>query len=219
MRFVHAESLVASERLAMTRGTFPNFQRSIHASGGRPLRHATVNTIAPTGTISIVAGASSGIEPVFAISFTREVLSGTRLCEVNPWFEEIARAKGFYSDALLTEVARHRSLREIEGIPRDVRELFVTAFDVPPRQHLEIQAAFQKYTDNAVSKTINLPEEATVDEVRDIFLLAHQLKCKGITVYRYGSKPQQVLSTADEPIRPGYDCDDPGRCAPGICHA
>ncbi|UCD51020.1 MAG: adenosylcobalamin-dependent ribonucleoside-diphosphate reductase [Phycisphaerales bacterium] len=219
MRFVRTESLAASERLATARGTFPNFERSIHASRGRPLRHATVNTIAPTGTISIVAGTSSGIEPVFAISFTRDVLSGTRLFEVNSCFEKVAREMGFYSDDLLAEVAQHRSLRDVEGIPRDVKELFTTAFDVSPDQHLRIQAAFQKYTDNAVSKTINLPGEATVDQIRDIYLLAHRLKCKGITVYRYGSKPQQVLSTADATVRPGYDRDDPERCEPGTCDA
>jgi len=217
MRFVRAESLAASAELAVTRGAFPNFERSIHASAGRPLRHATVNTIAPTGTISILAGASSGIEPVFAIGFTREVLSGTHLHEVNPWFEEVARERGFYRDDLLADVAKHRSLREIEGIPRDVQALFVTAFDVPPRQHVEIQAAFQKYTDNAVSKTINLPEEATVDEVRDIFLLAHRLRCKGITIYRYGSKPHQVLSTADATIHPGHNRADSEGCASEVC--
>jgi len=217
MRFVHAESLAASEQLAAVRGPFPNFARSSHAARERPLRHATVNTIAPTGTISIIAGASSGIEPVFAISFTREVLSGTRLSETNPWFEKVARERGFYSDDLLAEVAKHRSLRGVKGIPSDVKALFSTAFDVAPQQHLAIQAAFQKYTDNAVSKTINLPAEASVDEVRDIFLLAYRLKCKGITIYRYGSKPKQVLSTAGATMGPGYDCAVAEGCAPGSC--
>ncbi|MBN2131521.1 MAG: adenosylcobalamin-dependent ribonucleoside-diphosphate reductase [Sedimentisphaerales bacterium] len=197
MRFVHEESLAASQALAEQRGVFPNFERSIHAPAGRSLRNATVNTIAPTGTISIIAGCSSGIEPLFAVSFVRNVLSGTRLFETHPLFETVARDRGFHSRDLLAEVARHRSLRDIRGIPNDVKRLFVTAFDVTPSQHLKIQAAFQKYTDNAVSKTINLPSDATVQEVRDIYLEAHRLKCKGITVYRYGSRSDQVLSISE----------------------
>lgn len=217
MRFIRAESLAASEQLAAVRGVFPNFKRSIHARLGRRLRHATVNTIAPTGTISIIAGCSSGIEPLFAVSFARHVLSERRLLEVNPWFEKMAREKGFYSEDLLAEVAKRGSLRDIKGIPRAVKRLFVTAFDIPPRRHLEIQAAFQKYTDNAVSKTINLPPEATVEDVRAVYLLAHRLKCKGITVYRYGSKPEQVLSLT-APAAPGTgDRDDPERCIRGTC--
>jgi len=217
MRFIRAESLVASEELGATRGVFPNFKRSIHAQRGRPLRHATVNTIAPTGTISIIAGCSSGIEPVFAISFVRRVLSGSRLLEVNQWFEKVAREKGFHTEDLLAEVAEHGSLRDVRGIPRDVKRLFVTAFDVPPRRHLEIQAAFQKYTDNAVSKTINLPAEATVDDVRDIYLLAHRLKCKGITIYRYGSKRKQVLSVAGETALRRSESGGPEGCVKGTC--
>jgi len=225
MRFVHRESLAASHVLAEERGAFPNFERSIHAQTGRALRNATVNTIAPTGTISIIAGCSSGIEPLFAVSFVRHVLSGTRLFETNPLFEAVARRRGFYSRNLLVEVARHRSLREIKGIPSDVKRLFVTAFDVEPHEHLRIQAAFQKYTDNAVSKTINLPAEATAQDIRDIYLEAHRLKCKGITVYRYGSKSDQVLSIGDseqfDPDQPGdftaADTDYSGGCIGGIC--
>ncbi|MGE5296361.1 MAG: adenosylcobalamin-dependent ribonucleoside-diphosphate reductase, partial [Solirubrobacterales bacterium] len=198
MRFVRQESLAASQELAEERGVFPNFGRSIHAGAGRELRNATVNTIAPTGTISIIAGCSSGIEPLFAVSFVRNVLSGSRLFETHPLFERIAKDRGFHSRELLAEVARHPSLSEVKGIPNDVRSLFLTAFDVTPRQHLEVQAAFQKYTDNAVSKTINLPADSTVEDVREIYLQAHRLKCKGITVYRYGSKSGQVLSVSDE---------------------
>ena len=217
MRFIRAESLAASEELAATRGPFPNFRRSIHARRPRPLRHATVNTIAPTGTIGIIAGCSSGIEPVFALSFVRRVLSGRRLLEVNPWFEEIAREKGFCTDDLLADVAEHGSLRAVKGVPDDVRQLFVTAFDVPPRRHVEIQAAFQKYTDNAVSKTINLPADATVDEVRDVYLLAHRLKCKGVTIYRYGSRPEQVLTMAGSVEPGGRHGSDPEDCVTGTC--
>ena len=225
MRFVHKESLAASQSLAQQRGRFPNFDKSIYVGGDRKLRNATVNTIAPTGTISIIAGCSSGIEPLFAVSFVRNVLSGTRLFETNPLFEKVAKDRGFHSRDLLAEVARHPSLAPIKGIPDDVKRLFVTAFDVSPRQHLEIQAAFQKYTDNAVSKTINLPADATVEDVRETYLEAHRLKCKGITIYRYGSKSGQVLSVSEaEDVQhdevPDFisaDNDYAGGCIGGVC--
>ncbi len=194
MRFVHQESLKASAKLAEERGVFPNFAKSIYARDHLRLRNATVNTIAPTGTISIIAGCSSGIEPLFAVSFVRNVLSGTRLFEVNPVFEEMAKKRGFYSKELVARVAQTGSLQKIKEIPEDLKRIFVTAFDVTPEEHLKIQAAFQRYSDNSVSKTINLPAEATVEDVRRIYLQAYQLKCKGITVYRYGSKEEQVLS-------------------------
>jgi ribonucleoside-diphosphate reductase alpha chain len=225
MRFVRRESLAASGRLAEERGVFPHFARSIHAAAGREIRNATVNTIAPTGTISIIAGCSSGIEPLFAISFIRNVLSGTRLFESHPLFERIARDRGFHSRELLAEVARRPSLAEVKGVPTEVKRLFTTAFDVTPGQHLEIQAAFQKYTDNAVSKTINLPADSTVEDVREIYLQAHRLKCKGITVYRYGSKAGQVLSVSEEadaqhddpPDFVAAETDYSGGCASGVC--
>jgi len=225
MRFVHRESRAASEKLAAERGVFPNFEKSIYAGTPRRLRNATVNTIAPTGTISIIAGCSSGIEPLFAISFVRNVLSGTRLFETNPLFEQMAKDRGFHSRELLAEVARRPSLAALKEVPSDVRKLFVTAFDVTGRQHLEIQAAFQKYTDNAVSKTINLPADATVEDVRAIYVEAHRLKCKGITIYRYGSKPGQVLSVTEEeeprveaaPDFVAVDTDYAGDCPGGIC--
>jgi ribonucleoside-diphosphate reductase alpha chain len=224
MRFVRKESLAASESLARRRGVFPNFGKSVYR-GGRKLRNATVNTIAPTGTISILAGCSSGIEPLFAVSFVRNVLSGTRLFETDPLFEKVAKDRGFYSRELLAGVARHPSLAAIRSIPDDVKRLFVTAFDVPPRQHLKIQAAFQKYTDNAVSKTINLPVDAAVEDVRDIYLEAHRLRCKGITIYRYGSKVGQVLSIREgeemqHDERPDFvsaDTDYSGGCVGGVC--
>lgn len=225
MRFIRRESLAASAGLARQRGVFPNFAGSIHAAAGRKIRNATVNTIAPTGTISIIAGCSSGIEPLFAVSFVRNVLSGTRLFESHPLFERIARDRGFYSRELLAAVARRPSLAEVKGVPADVKRLFATAFDVTSRQHLEIQAAFQRHTDNAVSKTINLPADSTVEDVREIYLLAHRLKCKGITVYRYGSKPGQVLSLSDETESRHDDLPDfvaadlgySGGCAGGVC--
>ncbi len=194
MGFIHRESVKASVALAAERGVFPNYGKSVYARKNLEMRNATVNTIAPTGTISIIAGCSSGIEPLFAVSYVRTVLSGTRLFEVNPIFEEMATARGFYSRELIARIAKSGSLRDIRGIPRDVKKIFVTAFDITPREHLETQAAFQRYSDNSVSKTINLPREATVEDVRKIYLSAYRLKCKGITIYRYGSKEDQVLS-------------------------
>jgi ribonucleoside-diphosphate reductase alpha chain len=223
MHFVHRESLRASQSLAAERGVFPNYEKSIYAKKGLRVRNATVNTIAPTGTISIIAGCSSGIEPLFAISFVRNVLSGTKLFEVNPHFEEIARAKGFYSKELIAEIAQFGSLRKIKRIPADVKRIFLTAFDVMSREHVQIQAAFQKYTDNSVSKTINLSADATVDDVRRIYILAYKLRCKGITIYRYGSKRDQVLSfgckkTEAEMSGPVFaDSEYSGGCATGVC--
>ena len=148
---------------------------------------------APTGSISIIAGCSSGIEPIFAISFIRYVLGGTRLFETNPLFETIAKKKGFYSAKLLEEIAKTGSVQKIDGVPENVERLFATALDIDPVWHVKMQAAFQKSTDNAVSKTVNLPNEAKVEDVREIYDLAWKLKCKGVTVFRYGSKPEQVL--------------------------
>lgn len=194
MRFMRGESVKASIALAEKRGVFPNHKRSVYVKKGLSMRNATVNTIAPTGTISIIAGCSSGIEPLFALSFTRNVLSGTKLFEVNPLFERTARQRGFYSDELMLEIAKRGSLQRIGGIPRDVKRLFITAFDVTALDHLRIQAAFQEYCDNSVSKTVNLPEESRPQDVKSVYLAAHKLKCKGITVYRYGTKKEQVLS-------------------------
>jgi len=225
MNFFHRESLKASVKLAGERGVFPNFSKSVYAPRNLRVRNATVNTIAPTGTISIIAGCSSGIEPLFAVCFVRNVLSGTRFFEVNPLFEEIARKKGFYSKELIARIAHFGSLKNISGIPAGVKRVFPTAFDVAPREHLRIQAAFQKFSDNSVSKTINLPNEATVEDVRRIYTLAYKSKCKGITVYRYGSKEDQVLSFVPEERgnpSPGGDwlavnSDFAGGCASGVC--
>lgn len=198
MRFIRRESLFASAQLAKERGVFPNFKKSIYAKGNIRLRNATINTIAPTGTISIIAGCSSGIEPLFAISFVRTVLSGTRLFEVNPLFEEALRRRRIYSKEMMAQIAKEGTLRNIKGIPSEIKNIFVTAFDLNPTEHLFIQSVFQKYTDNSVSKTINLPQETSLGDVRAIYLLAYKLKCKGITIYRYGSKEEQVLSFAED---------------------
>jgi ribonucleoside-diphosphate reductase alpha chain len=194
MRFIRKESLSASSKLAKERGVFPNYKKSIYVKNNLRLRNATVNTIAPTGTISIIAGCSSGIEPLFAISFIRNVLSGAELFGINPLFEEVAKKRGFYQKEILAKVAQYGSLQNIKEIPRDIKKIFVTSFDVVAQQHLEVQAAFQRHTDNSVSKTINLPADASIEDVRKIYLLAHKLRCKGITIYRYGSKEKQVLS-------------------------
>jgi ribonucleoside-diphosphate reductase alpha chain len=193
MKFIEEKAHKKSIEIGETRGSFPNFDKSIYKDKYDAMRNATVTTIAPTGTISIIAGCSSGIEPVFAISFIRNVLSGTRLFETNPLFEMIAKEKGFYSAKLLEEIARTGSVQKIDEVPEDVKSLFVTALDIQPEWHVKMQASFQKYTDNAVSKTVNLPADATVDDVRKVYDLAWNLKCKGVTVFRYGSKPEQVL--------------------------
>lgn len=194
MKFVRDASLKASQALARERGVFPNHKESIYPKKNMRMRNATVNTVAPTGTISIIAGCSSGIEPLFALSFVRNVLSGRKLYEIHSLFEEELRMRSLYSKELLAEVGKVGSIRDIKQLPADIRKVFVTAFDVPPKHHLRIQAAFQKYTDNSVSKTINLPFDSTVEDVRKIYLLAHQLKCKGITIYRYDTKKNQVLA-------------------------
>ena len=197
MRAVHEEAKAASAALAEERGVFPNWEKSRYAKQNLRLRNATVTTVAPTGTVSIVAGCSSSIEPVFALSFVRNVMEGARLLEVNPYFEEVAKGRGFYSSELMMEIAKRGSVRGLRSVPRDVSRLFVTAFDVSPEWHVMMQAAFQKFCDNSVSKTVNLPEHATVDDVREVYLLAHRLKCKGVTIYRYGTRKQQVLQFAE----------------------
>lgn len=193
MNFLESESHKESVELGNERGSFKNFDGSIWKDKYDTMRNSTVTTIAPTGSISIIAGCSSGIEPMFAISFMRNVLSGTRLFETNPLFETVAKERGFYGAELLEKIASTGSVQGIDGVPDDVKKLFVTALDIEPEWHVRIQAAFQKYTDNAVSKTVNLPREATIEDVRKVYELAWKLKCKGVTVFRYGSKPEQVL--------------------------
>jgi len=197
MRFVTEEARKRSVELGEERGSFTNFDKSIWKDRYHAMRNSTITTIAPTGSISIIAGCSSGIEPLFAISFMRNVLEGTRLFETNPLFEMTAKERGFYSAGLLEEIARSGSVQGIKGVPEDVERVFVTALDISPEWHVRMQAAFQKYADNAVSKTVNLPQEATVEDVKRVFQLAYGLKCKGITVYRYGSKPEQVLNIGE----------------------
>ncbi len=223
MRFIQRTSHEASRELARERGSFPNFAGSVWEKKGLGrMRNATTTTIAPTGTISIIAGCSSGIEPLFAISFVRDVMEGTKLLEVNPLFEETARKRGFYSAELMMKIAQTGSVREMEEVPPEVRKLFVTALDIAPEWHVRIQAAFQESTDNAVSKTVNVPNEASPETVKESFLLAWKLKCKGITVYRYGSKPEQVLYIGAFEKGSGEkhvvaDSEYAGGCAGSVC--
>lgn len=193
MHFIEEEGHKRSEELGKERGSFRNFVGSIWRNKHSALRNSTVTTVAPTGTISIIASCSSGIEPIFAVSFIRNVMNGTRLFETNPLFEAMSKNRGFYSAKLLEEIAHTGSVQKIEDIPEDVKRLFTTALDIAPEWHVRMQAAFQKYTDNAVSKTVNLPPDATEEDVRKTYELAWNSKCKGVTVFRYGSKPEQVL--------------------------
>ena len=207
MRFVDEESKVESERLARERGVFPEWERSIwgpddtaardgHGARIRPmrrLRNCNLTTVAPTGTISIIAGCSSGIEPLFAVAFMRNQ-AGSLMPDVNPEFVRIAEEQGWYSEELMERIATEGHIH-FDEVPEDVQRAFTTAHDVTPEQHIRMQAAFQAHTDSAISKTCNFPNEATEDDVRQIYELAYQLKCKGVTVYRDGSRDAQVLST------------------------
>lgn len=187
----------ASIRLSDKRGHFPLWERSDYYQNGTgpEMRNSTVTTIAPTGTISIITGCSSGIEPHFAISFVRTVMDNTRMIEVNPYFEKIAKERGFYSPKLMERIAKVGSIQEFAEIPEDVKNIFITSHDVAPEDHVRMQAVWQKHVDNAVSKTINLPHDATVDDVRESYTSAFKLGCKGVTVYRDGCRADQVLTT------------------------
>jgi ribonucleoside-diphosphate reductase alpha chain len=196
MGFIQDEADRASEDLAAERGTFPNWEESVYGPHGwnRPMRNATRTTIAPTGTISIIAGCSSGIEPLFALSYHRKVMEGSVLTEVNAALEGRLRADGIWSDDLIEKITQRGGVREIQEIPPHVQSLFATAHDVGYEWHIKHQAAFQAHVDNAVSKTVNLPNGATVDDVVNAYRLAYEMDCKGITVYRDGSKGWQVLN-------------------------
>jgi ribonucleoside-diphosphate reductase alpha chain len=196
MQFITDEGRKMSEELAQERGTFPNFKGSIYDKPGQaPVRNATVTTIAPTGTLSIIAGCSSGIEPLFGLTFVRRVMDGAELLEVNPVFERVAKEGGFYSEELMKEIAEHGGCTGVPTVPEDVQRVFVTAHDITPEWHIRMQAAFQKYTDNAVSKTVNFPHSATQEDVKKVYMMAYKSGCKGVTIYRDGSRDEQVLST------------------------
>ena len=195
MSFISGEGQKASCELAAERGVFPNFEDSIFSNGDRmEIRNATVTTIAPTGTLSMIASCSSGCEPLFAVVYMKRVMDGEELVEVNPHFEKAARERGFYSEELMKEIAGRGSVRGMEQVPEDVKRVFGTALDIAPMWHVKMQAAFQRFTDNAVSKTVNFPEDATTDDVREVYELAFKEGCKGCTIYRYGSRDAQVLN-------------------------
>ena len=193
MMFIQEKGRSASRTLALQRGSFPNFRGSLLEEHYDAMRNATVTTIAPTGTISIIAGASSGIEPLFAVAFIRHVLDGKELVEVNPLFEALASKEGFYSDELMKKIAQTGHIQDLQEVPEKIKKLFVTAHDISPEDHIRMQAVFQKYTDNAVSKTVNFPHQAAVDDVAKVYQLAYELGCKGVTIYRDRSRAQQVL--------------------------
>ncbi|MEA4852674.1 MAG: vitamin B12-dependent ribonucleotide reductase [Christensenella sp.] len=194
MKFLHTTAQEMSCELAKQRGTFPAYDESIFKKQGLVQRNATVTTIAPTGTISIICNSSSGIEPVFALSYIRNVMDNDELVEVHPYFEQIMRERGLYSKELMAKIASEGTIAHMEEIPQDIRDIFVTAHDITPEYHVRMQAAFQKYTDNAVSKTVNFAREATQADVRNVYDMAYELGLKGVTIYRDGSREAQVLN-------------------------
>jgi ribonucleoside-diphosphate reductase alpha chain len=199
MQFVNDKAFEASVELAEERGVFPAFKGSIYDKPGKPgVRNASCTTIAPTGTLSIIAGCSSGIEPIFALSYIRNILDGAHMVEVNPFFEEAARKRNFYSEKLMQKLATGSRLYDMEEIPEDVRRLFVTAHEISPEVHIKMQAAFQRHTHNAVSKTVNFAESATEEDIANVYLMAYEENLKGITIYRDNSRSEQPLSTAAE---------------------
>jgi ribonucleoside-diphosphate reductase alpha chain len=196
MSFINDKSENASVELAKERGGFPAFDGSINAAPDCPrLRNASCTTIAPTGTLSLIAGCSSGIEPLFALSYTRNILDGARLVEANSYFEEAAKKEGFLSEELMQQLASGVKLHDVAGVPNSVKRLFVTAHEITPEWHVRMQAAFQRSTHNAVSKTVNFPQQATREDIAKVYMMAYQDGLKGITIYRDRSRDAQVLTT------------------------
>jgi len=200
MKFIQHEADVASEELAVTRGTFPAYKGSIYDKPGEiSPRNGARTTIAPTGTIAMLADASSGCEPLFALTYAKNTIEGKRMFQTSPYFVAALKKRGLYSEELLEKIQANKgSIQNIDSIPADLKKTFVTAGDISPQWHLKIQAAFQKYVDNAISKTINFPNDATVEDVREAYLTAHETGCRGITIYRDGSRDKQVLETKKE---------------------
>ena len=196
MGFIHGKAIEVSEELARERGTFPNWEDSTWAAAGRRVRNATLTTIAPTGTISIIANCSSGVEPIFALAFIRNVMDNTELPEAHPALEVVLRERGLYSEELMKSVAAVGGLHELE-VPDDLKQVFVTAHDVSPEWHIRMQAAFQDHVDNAVSKTVNFSNQAKPEDVERVYLLAYELGVKGVTIYRDGSRQEQVLNIGE----------------------
>jgi ribonucleoside-diphosphate reductase alpha chain len=201
MSFIQNQAREYSMELAEERGAFPNFKGSLYdRPGGMRLRNATVTTIAPTGTLSLIADCSSGIEPLFALQYTRRALEEMEFQISDPLFLELGEREGFMSEALIQSLHEGASLKDLPQIPQPIRDLFVTTFEISPFWHIKIQAAFQEYTDNAVSKTINFPRDATKEDVKEAFMMAYRERCKGITIYRSGSKAKQVLACGTKEV-------------------
>jgi ribonucleoside-diphosphate reductase alpha chain len=195
MEFFSKEADTASAKLAEKRGVFPNFEKSkLNKPGSLRLRNATRTTIAPTGTLSIIANCSSGIEPLFALSYVHHILGNKKISGLHPLFEETAKEKGFYSQTLVNEISMKGTIGDIKNIPEDIKRVFITARDIAPEWHVRMQAAFQKHVDNAVSKTVNFSQNSTKEDVERVFLLAYKSGCKGTTVYRDKSRMSQALS-------------------------
>jgi ribonucleoside-diphosphate reductase alpha chain len=216
MQYVDGEAFAASSSLAHERGVFPNWKQTVYGREGMRLRNATCTSIAPTGTLRILAGASVGIEPLFALAYRRQnVLGGQTLLDLNPLFLRYAQEEGFYSGTLVRELQARGSLAGMTSVPQKARELFRTALEIAPENHLRVQAAFQRHVDNALAKTVNLPQNATPQEVEEIYRRAWELQLKGVTVYRYGSKRQQVLElgAGETPAEHEHFA----RCDPGAC--
>lgn len=200
MAFIQEAAWRASENLAKERGAFPNSHKNIWGDRGRSVRNATTTTIAPTGSLSVIAGCSSGIEPLYGVSHVRTALDQIKLVEVHPLFIQAAKRAGIYNRRLLSTIAMEESIQSVTSIPKEIRRLFVTAHDISPEKHIQMQAAFQRHTDNAVSKTVNFPQKATPSDVRRAFLLAYSEGCKGVTIYRSGSRDRQVLTCTSSNI-------------------
>lgn len=194
MGFIQNHARKTSMKLAEQKGVFPYFEKSTYHQQGLRLRNATTTTIAPTGTLSILAGVSSGIEPLFALSYIRNVMDNDELIETNPFFKQVAVHNGFYSDKLMKTIANKGTIHGLTEIPEAIQRVFVTAHDISPEWHVRMQAAFQRFTDNAVSKTVNLSNKATREDVKEVFSLAYKTGCKGVTIYRDGSRDMQVLN-------------------------
>jgi ribonucleoside-diphosphate reductase alpha chain len=196
MGFIHEEAIQTSEELAKDRGVFPNYEQSTWKAKGKRVRNATLTTIAPTGTISIIAGCSSGVEPIFALALIRNVMDNTELSEAHPALERVLRERGLYSEELMKRIATVGGLHDMD-VPEDLKRVFVTAHDVSPEWHIKMQAAYQDHVDNAVSKTVNFPNDARPEDVDRVYRLAYELGVKGVTIYRDGSRQDQVLNIGE----------------------
>jgi len=210
MKFITEEGRKMSAELGKEKGSFPNFKGSVWEKKYKSMRNATVTTIAPTGTIGVIANCSSGIEPLFSVAYVRDVSDsiGSKLIEINPLFETIAIKEGFYSEELIKNISGRTSVQDVKVIPKNIKRILTTAHDISPEWHVRMQAAFQKYTDNAVSKTLNFPNWATPHDIEKVYLLAYKLGCKGITVYRTGSRTMEILKpiNEDNPVSGCAEC-------------